>query len=103
MAGQLAIAAGDAAQGVTLLAACAPPAGPIGTVHVPELRLEAPGFLARARAALGAAGYAAAWARGRRLTLQTAVELALAETLTPRRHHGDAVPAHVAEHRLTTP
>jgi non-specific serine/threonine protein kinase len=96
MAGLLAIAAGAAARGVALLAACAPPAGPIGTVHVPELRLEAPGFLARARATLGAAGYAAAWARGRRLILQEAVALALAETLAPRRAHGDAVPAHVA-------
>ena len=83
MAGLLDIAAGDAARGVTLLAACAPPAGPIGTVHVPELRVEAPAFLARARAALGDAAYAAAWARGRRLTLQEAADLALAET-TPR-------------------
>ena len=55
MAGLLAIAAGDAARGVALVAACAPPAGPIGTVHVPELRVEAPAFLERARAALGEA------------------------------------------------
>ena len=92
MAGLLDIAAGDAARGVALLAACAPPAGPIGTVHVPELRVEAPVFLERARAALGDAAYAAAWARGRRLTLQEAVELVLsrpvaettAASLSPR-------------------
>ena len=81
MAGLLAIAAGDAARGVALVAACAPPTGPVGTVHVPELRVEVPVFLARARAALGAAAYEAAWARGRRMTLQGAADLACAEAM----------------------
>jgi non-specific serine/threonine protein kinase len=79
MAGLLAIAAGDPACGVTIIAACAAPTGIIGTVHVPELRVEAPVFLARARASLGDTAYEAAWARGRGLTLQEAVDLALAE------------------------
>jgi predicted ATPase/DNA-binding CsgD family transcriptional regulator len=78
MLGLLDIAAGHAERGVTIVAAFAPPTGPIGTVHVPELRLEAPIFLERARATLGAAGYDAAWARGRLLTPQEAIELALA-------------------------
>ena len=87
MAGLLAFAAGDAARGVGLLAACAPPAGPIGTVHVPELRVEAPRFLERARATLGDAAYAAAWTRGRGLPLQEAIDLALAAPAGPA-HRG---------------
>jgi len=83
MAGLLAIAAGHGERGVTLIAACAPPTGPIGTIHFPEVRLEAPAFLARARAALGDDDYDAAWVRGRRLSLQEAVELALAEPSIP--------------------
>ena len=79
LAGLLAIAAGHTERGVTLVAACAPATGPIGTVHVPEVRLEAPAFLERARATLGRAAYEAAWARGRGLTLREAVELALEE------------------------
>jgi non-specific serine/threonine protein kinase len=81
MAGLLAIAAGDTSRGVALVAACAPPAGPVGTVHVPELRVEVPVFLARARAALGGAAYEAAWERGRRMTLQEAADLARAEAV----------------------
>jgi predicted ATPase/DNA-binding CsgD family transcriptional regulator len=83
MAGLLAIAAGGAARGVALLAAFASPTGLIGTVHVPELRVEAPQFLERARAALGEAAYQAAWARGRGLTLQEAVDLALVPIAPP--------------------
>ena len=83
LAGLLEIAAGDPARGVALLAACAPPEGPIGTVHVPELRVEAPAFLERARAALGEAAYEAAWARGRQLPPQAAADLALAATAPP--------------------
>jgi hypothetical protein len=79
MAGLLDIAAGDAARGVALIAACAPPAGPIGTIHVPELRVEVPVFLERARAALGDAAYAPAWAAGRAMTLEQAVASALGE------------------------
>ena len=79
MAGLLAIAAGDAARGVALVAAGAPPAGPIGTVHVPELRVEAPRFLEQARLALGAADYAVAWATGQAMTLEQAVACALAD------------------------
>jgi predicted ATPase/DNA-binding CsgD family transcriptional regulator len=83
MAGLLDMAAGRLARGVTVVAACAPPAGPIGTVHVPEVRLEAPLFLERARAALGHASYEAAWAHGQSMTHREAVELALAESAAP--------------------
>jgi hypothetical protein len=62
---------------VTLLGAGADGAGLIGTVHVPQVRAEAPGFLERARQALGEAGYAAAWAAGRAMTLEEAVAYAL--------------------------
>ena len=80
MAGLLAVAAGDAARGVALVAACAPPTGPIGTVHVPELRVEVPVFLERARASLGESRYAAAWATGCAMSLEEAVAYALEET-----------------------
>ena len=77
------IAAGDAVRGVTIIAACTPEDSPIGTIHVPEVRVEAPIFLERARAVLGDGVYAAAWARGRRLSLLEAVALALGETPDP--------------------
>ena len=41
-------------------------AGPIGTVHLPEVRAGAPGFLARARPALGEAGHTVARVQGPR-------------------------------------
>ncbi len=65
-----------AARGVTLLAAGARSAGPIGTVHMPEVRAEAPGVLERGRQALGAGGYVAAWAAGQAMRLDEAVAYA---------------------------
>jgi hypothetical protein len=79
LAGLLEIARGVAARGVTLLAAGAGGEGPIGTVHMPDVRAEAPAHLERARAALGAADFAAAWAAGRALPLEQAVAFALEE------------------------
>ena len=75
--GLLEIARGEAARGVTILATGAGGAGPIGTVHMPAVRAEAPGFLEQARQTLGEAGYAAAWAAGRTLSLEEAVAYAL--------------------------
>ena len=60
-----------------IFAACARSEGPLGIVHVPEVRAEAPGFLERARQALGEAGYAAAWAAGQAMTMEEAVAYAL--------------------------
>jgi hypothetical protein len=77
MAGFLEIARGQAVRGVALLAACARGEGPLGTVHMPDVRAEAPGFLARARQTLGEAGYAAAWAEGQAMPLEQAVAYAL--------------------------
>jgi hypothetical protein len=79
LAGFLAVARGQAARGVTLLAACARSEGPLGTVHMPAVRAEAPGFLERARQALGEAAYGAAWAEGQAMTLDEAVAYALEE------------------------
>ena len=77
LAGLLEVARGAPARGVTLLGAGAVGEGLIGTVHVPDVRVEAPGFLERARAALGEAGYASAWAAGRAMPLEQAVTYAL--------------------------
>ena len=79
-AGLAEVARGAPARGVTLLAAGAGAEGLIGTVHVPQVRAEAPGFLERARAALGEAGYAAAWAEGRAIPLEQTVAYALEVT-----------------------
>ena len=65
---------------MTLLAAGARGEGPIGTVHMPDVRAEAPGFLERARLALGEAGYAAAWAQGQAMSSKEAVAYALEAT-----------------------
>ena len=75
----LEVARGAPARGVTLLGAGADGEGLIGTVHVPEVRAEAPGFLERARQTLGEAAYAAAWAEGQAMTLEQAVAYALEE------------------------
>ena len=56
--------------------------GLIGTVHMPDVRAEAPGFLERARAALGDTAYAAAWAAGQAVTLEQAVADALEDAPT---------------------
>ena len=78
----LEVARGAPARGVTLLGAGAVGEGLIGTVHMPDVRAEAPGFLERARQALGEAGYAAAWAAGRAMTLEQAVAYALEDAPT---------------------
>ena len=93
MLGMLYVAAGDPERGATIIAACAPETGPIGTVHVPEVRVEAPLFLARARAALGAARFDAAWTRGRALSLVQALDLARA---TPTEHAAPSPPTTAA-------
>ena len=79
MAGMLEVARGAPRRGVTILAAVAGDGGegPIGTVHIPEVRVEAPGYLERARAALGETAYAAAWAAGQAMTLEQAIAYAL--------------------------
>jgi hypothetical protein len=51
-------------------------------VHVPDVRAEAPGFLERARQTLGEAGYAAAWAAGKAMSLEEAVAYALEDAPT---------------------
>jgi predicted ATPase/DNA-binding CsgD family transcriptional regulator/DNA-binding XRE family transcriptional regulator len=75
--GLLALAAGDHASAVRLIAADATPEGLVGTVHTPDLRIEAEEGLARARVALGPAAFAAAWVAGRAMTSEQAVEYAL--------------------------
>ena len=84
MVGLAEVARGAPARGATLLGAGAGAdgAGVIGTVHVPQVRAEAPGFLERARQALGGAGYAAAWTAGRAMTLEQAVTYALEDAPT---------------------
>ena len=83
LAGLLEIARGAPARGVTLLGAGAGGEGLIGTVHVPDVRAEAPGFLERARQTLGAAAFAAAWAAGQAMSLEQAVAYALEEAPAP--------------------
>jgi hypothetical protein len=51
-------------------------AGPIGTVHISEVRVEAPVYLERTRAALGETA-STAWAAGRAMPLEQAVAHAL--------------------------
>jgi predicted ATPase len=70
---------GALAWGVSLVAAGDWGPGPIGTIHVPDVRVETPEYLARARAALGEAEYAAAWSRGQAMTLEAALALVLAD------------------------
>jgi hypothetical protein len=77
MVAMLDIAARHALRGVRILSAVARIDGLIGTVHVPDVRHEAPLFLDRARVELGEAEYAAAWAAGSAMTLDQAVTLAL--------------------------
>jgi ABC-type branched-subunit amino acid transport system substrate-binding protein len=64
-------------RGVTPLGAGAVGEGLIGTVHVPQVRAEASGFLERARGAMGTPAYAAAWAAGRAMPLAQAIASAL--------------------------
>jgi hypothetical protein len=53
MLGICEIAAGEYGRGVALRGITANVEGPIGTVHMPDVRVEAPIYLERARAALG--------------------------------------------------
>jgi predicted ATPase/transcriptional regulator with XRE-family HTH domain len=69
MLGVCEIAAGAHARGVILLGAASNVEGPIGTVHMPDVRVEAPIYLERARAALGEVAYASAWAAGKAMAL----------------------------------
>jgi hypothetical protein len=80
LAGLLEIARGAPARGVTLIAAGARGEGPLGTIHMPEVRAEVPGALAQARQTLGAPAFAAAWAAGQALSLEEAVAEALEDT-----------------------
>jgi non-specific serine/threonine protein kinase len=77
MLGTCEIAAGAHARGVTLLGAASNDEGPIGTVQMPDVRVEAPIYLERARAALGEIAYASAWAEGKAMTLDQALAYAL--------------------------
>jgi len=90
MAGMLEIAAGDHARGVTIIAACTTGEGPIGIIHIPDVRAEAALFLDQARAGLGESTYDAAWTKGRSLTLDQAVRLALAEPPSRVEHLASA-------------
>jgi predicted ATPase/class 3 adenylate cyclase len=80
MLGVLEVARGALARGVRIIAGCARGDGPIGTVHTPDVRVEAPAFLARAREGLGEAAYAAAWSEGQTMTLDEAAAHALEDT-----------------------
>ena len=66
------------ARGATLLGAGAGGEGLIGTVHVPQVRAEAPGLLS-GRASRWARPHAAARAAGRAMSLEQAVAYALAD------------------------
>ena len=68
---------GSPSKGVRLMAACSHGAAPLGSIHVPDVRVEAPAYLARARQALGEAAYAAAWNEGQATTLDQAVSAAV--------------------------
>jgi hypothetical protein len=69
MLGICEIAAGAYARGVTILGAASNAKGPIGTVHTPDVRVEAPIHLERARTALGESAYTSAWAEGKAMSL----------------------------------
>ena len=73
MLGMAEIARGAVERGVSLIATGSPDGSPPGTIHMPGVRVEVPVFLARARSALGEAGYAAVWERGRTVPLERAI------------------------------
>jgi hypothetical protein len=79
--GILAVAQGEYARGVRLIAVQPAITGVIGSVHAPDVRIEGEAALAGARAALGEAAFAAAWAEGQAMTLEEAVAEALAEDM----------------------
>jgi hypothetical protein len=64
---------------VTILAAGAGGEGPFGTLHVPDVRAEAPGFPERSRQSLGEVAFEAAWAEGQAMAPDEAVADALEE------------------------
>jgi tetratricopeptide (TPR) repeat protein len=80
MVGIAEIEAGRTARGVRTIAAGSPDDGPPGTVHMPDVRVEVPHYLARARETLGEAAYQEAWQAGRETPLERAVAAALADT-----------------------
>jgi predicted ATPase len=75
---------GAAAEGVRLIAACSHGPGPLGSIHIPDVRVEAPEYLARARRSIGEAAYARAWESGRATTLEQAVADTLADPVAAR-------------------
>jgi non-specific serine/threonine protein kinase len=77
MLGICEIAAGAFARGVTLLGATSNVEGPIGTIHMPDVRVEAPIYLERAHTALGESAFASAWSEGKAMTLDQALARAL--------------------------
>ena len=74
------IATGAHARGVSLIALASNVEGPIGTIHMPDVRIEAPLYLRVARSALGEATYTSAWAEGEAMTLDQAVRDAAMHT-----------------------
>ena len=66
-------------------------AEPLGTVHVPQVRAEAPGVLEQARRTLGEPAYTAAWAQGHALTLEQAITYALDEHTDTAPDDGHAI------------
>jgi len=77
MLGICEIAAGVFARGVTLLAAASNVDGPIGTVHMPDVRVEAPVHMDLAHSALGEVACASAFAKGQAMTVDEAIAYAL--------------------------
>ena len=75
--GILAAAEGRPVPAARLLAAGAAGVGLPGTVDRPDIRVEGTDAVARVRAALGPAAFAAAWAEGQAMPLEQAVALAL--------------------------
>ena len=80
MLGICEIAAGACARGVTLIGAASNVEGPIGTVHMPDVRVEAPIHLDRAREALGELAFETAWTEGKAMTLDQALIYGLGTT-----------------------
>jgi non-specific serine/threonine protein kinase len=78
--GILAAAEGRPVPAARLLAAGAAGVGLPGTVDRPDIRVEGTDAVARARAALGPAAFAAAWAEGQAMPLEQAVVCALEGT-----------------------
>jgi tetratricopeptide (TPR) repeat protein len=78
--GILAIDESDFVRGTRLIATHSTPDGLVSTIHAPDLRVEGPAALERAREALGEAAYRVAWEQGRAMRLDQAVAYALEGT-----------------------